>query len=1239
MSENKPILDDSQRQAVFSDNPIVCLTASAGTGKTTVIVNRFMHILDRERPELENILALTFTRNAASEMRQRIKKAVEEKMAANGDLSDPYWHYIYRKIDFARISTFDSFYSDILRSFPIEAGIDPEFMILEDDEANEIMLSDLFRNMLIKLRRESDPALTYLAEQLDIRQLSDDYIFPLYRERDKLHTLYSFSGIDPDLPPIPGDDEIRAFLRKLPRLCAADSQWMNIEAALRYLRIRLKRSSEDSPEERDNINKIIQRINDVNSISKLLRRGNADMDPKDFIKTISDAARSVKPDGSSAAASLILTALSLFEELKDLSNKIKPLIEEKNAGMNDEMSFFLKNILSVYKRFEDDAGIYKRENSILDFNDLALFTRRLLYGNNNALNSLSSNVRHILVDEFQDTNQVQLDILLILAGINGSRKNGKFITSELSKDKSAPSLFIVGDEKQSIYRFRGADVTVFSDIKNLFMELKGEIINLDTNFRSSGELIAFHNRLFSQFLPKVETFSFEAAHKHAVANRSNGNTQSVEFIFREYIKKETEVKDLDKIVKDNLSYKISDEEDSKMAGLRQWEASQIARKIQKIIAEKKIVIYDKNGPRNPRYSDIAVLFNAMSSFTIYERELIANNIPYRTLRSEDFLFRPEILDIINLLWAVHQPYNDFHLAAALRCPVFGINDETLLYLKPGDDNRLWENIRNRDAVKNLETDQRNRLTRAVEIIQELIERKDLYNIEDFVAYSVDRAELREVYAGVSGFNARLINIDLFVNREVASWAAAGKTDLGELVREIEKRMQAKYRVSKRSDASGDADDPDAVGSVLVSTIHGSKGMEFPVVFVPNLGQRLNSGGRMCIDPSFGIALNFKLYEEEKHQFKEYKSHIFQILDYLDKRKEQAEIKRLLYVAATRAKDYLVFSGANWPAGNKHYLRMISSFLPGGRFYDNLPKKLQPIVKLEPDVITEKIAITQEDSLAARSRPPDLTSVKVEVNRIGAIGVDYKNRKRFIPSELPEYVSCPRLYYYRFVENYPEPEDTGTFRGFPMKGYEFGSLVHHILETYNGGDPPDAEFAFMNLSDKQKSVVRKETLRLLENYRKTKIYKSVGNAEKALKEQRFICESNGYHIEGAMDLLLMSIDETHVIDFKTDYIDESAIHRQAEYYNPQIAAYAVATSKLTANNDISCSLVFLHPGIVHTIGFDDKKIKEAEQFLKNIFEKIKRDKEWKRNPDACPCPFQALCRLNESESGEDFASRI
>jgi len=1239
MPENKPTLNDKQKQAVFSDNPMVCLTASAGTGKTTVIVNRFMHILERERPELENILALTFTRNAASEMRQRIKKAVEEKMVSSGDSSDPYWHHIYRKIDFARISTFHSFYADILRSFPLEAGIDPEFTIFEDDEANNIMLSDLFRNLLIKLRRENDPAFMSLIEQLDIRQLSDSYIIPLYQERDKLHTLYGFNGIDPDSPPIPSEDEIKTFLKKLPRICVADSKWMNIETALRALRIRIKRLLGDNSDGKNQLNTIIQRINDVNSISKLLRHGDSDIAPETFMKTINDAAKSIKSDVTPDAFSLIHTALFLFKELKDLSNEIKPLINENNSEMNDRMAFFLKNMLSVYKKFEEDTEIYKQENSIVDFNDLALSARQLLFGNKNALISLRSNIRHILVDEFQDTDRVQLDILLIMAGINAARQKGKFITSELSKDKSAPSLFIVGDEKQSIYRFRGADVTVFSDIKNLFKKLNGEIINLDTNFRSSGEIIAFHNRLFPQFLPKMETFSFEAAHKHAVAGRSCGNAQSVEFIFKEYVKKETEARDLDKIVKDNLSYKFSAEDETKIAGLRQWEASQLALKIKNIVTEKKIVINDKNGPRNPRYGDIALLFNAMSSFAIYERELIANNIPYRTLRSEDFLFRPEILDIINLLWAVHQPYNDFHLAAALRCPIFGINDETLLYLKPDDDNRLWDNVRNRDAVKNIETAQQERLSRAVEIVQELIECQDRYNLEDFVAHCVDRAELREVYAGVSGFSERLINVDLFINREVNSWTAAGKSSLGELVREIEKRMQTKYRVSKRPAESGDADDPDGSGSVLVSTIHGSKGMEYPVVIIPNLGQKLHAKGRIRIDPDLGIALNFDLYNEIKNQLIEHRSHIFQILDYLDKRKEQAEIKRLLYVAATRAKDYLVFSGANWPASNKHYLRMISSFLPEGRFYNNLPTRLQPIVKLEPDVITEKIIKTPADSQAVQSGPPDLTSVKVSVSRVRPVGLDYKERKRFIPSELPEYVLCPRLYYYRFLERLPEFEDPKASRGFPLKGYEFGSFVHSLLETYNGENPPDAEFAFLNLPAEQKSVIKKETFRLLENYRKTEFYKSASNAEKALKEQRFICNSNGHHIEGAMDLFLISSGEIHVIDFKTDYIDESGVQRLAEYYYPQICAYAVAASKLAANNDISCSLVFLHPGIVHTIRFDEKKIKESEQFLNNIFEKIKRDKEWKRNPNACPCPYQALCKINKSGNGEGSTSGI
>lgn len=1205
-------LNDQQRRAVESDNPLFCLKASAGTGKTTVIVNRFISLLERDRLELDQILALTFSRNAAAEMRERIKEGIERKLVSVTASNDSYWHFIYRKIDFARISTFHSFYADLLRSYPIEAGIDPEFVILDDDQMDDEITSIAYKNAISHISRENSDILNALTEITEISQLKTEYIIPLYENREKLHKLYDFGPIDPANPPLPTQEQINNLLNSIPKFVVTDFRWIGFEEELKDIRERLITSGKHNA-----AGTLLTQIDLILALSKDAREDEHQLPPENFINTISEAIK--KPAKNSFDDEEFLQEISdLFADIKKFIKSAESLLKTDMVPLNIEMAEHLKNILYVYKAFEDSIDDYKRQNSFMDFTDLVLTARRLLFENPKVLRSVKGGLKHILVDEFQDTDHIQLDILMQLSGIARTESE----TGKPSRGKNSPGLFVVGDEKQSIYRFRGADVTVFSEIRRIFERLGGAIESLDENFRSSGDIVTFHNVLFPQFMPEKEIFDFEAAYQQALARKPVENKLSVEFLFKELQKREKNpLQDIDEIVSEYLSFKIKEADESRIESARRWEASQLALKIKKIVEEKTVFISDRKGKREPLYSDIALLFNAMTSFSIYERELISNSIPYRTIRSGDFLYRPEIMDIINLLSAVFQPYNDFYLASALRSPVFGINDETLLALKPEAGNRLWDNLRDHILSIDIDHEQAQRLKRASSIISELADAQDRFNLTDFISYCIDRLQLRQVYSGIIGHTERLHNIETFLDRDIAAWIGSGCNTLPALLKMIETRMASGYKVSKQTNSFPDEEEAGSPGSVLISTIHGAKGMEYPIVFIPDLGRQSSHKGKICIEHNLGIAVSYKVLTDENKRI-DRKSQIYNCLAYLEDRKENSELKRLLYVAATRAEDYLVFSGAMNSSSAKIYLMMLSKFLPEGKFYKRLPESLRPVVLLKPEHLKAGKKIAESEDVFIRT--PDLSGVKVDIRRVSPVQLSLKNKIRFIPSELPVYNLCPRLYYYEFVERLPEPDDSSKLSTLPMKARDFGSFIHKTLQLYDGEMPPDSEFDRLPLTTEQKDFVRNETARLLGNYKTTEIFKEAKSAEHIFKEKRFACLLKEYVLEGAMDLFLVDNGDCHIIDFKTDNIDSKGIDAKAAYYSQQLGAYAVAARKLTGLGEIECSIVFLNPGIVFSEKFDPKRIDGTEDLLINAFERIRSEKKWEMNQSACPCIYQKIC---------------
>jgi|GEM_PF-3723528 len=1220
-------LTEYQREAIFSDNPRICVTASAGTGKTLVLINRYIHLLEKEKLPPDRIVALTFSRNAAKEMRDRIREGVEEKIKSCSGKEAAYWKKVFRKLDTARITTFHSFYADILKSYPFDIGIDPDFVIAGDDELLMREIDEIYRKTASSLNEKNFQPLKNLLRYIEINQLKNNYILPLYLEREKLHYLSGFKGLSPDnLPELP-EGLIKDYLEELPKIVVSGFDWRRIDVEARALLRELRTVTFTDEKAVVCLNNYKMKIKSILSLSRRIRNDEVKLQIEGFIESVRESA------GKERKSEDIIGELSL--RIRDIQQKYKKIAEKNNkiiknstAEQEDLMREFSTDLLSVYTEFENAVTEWKRKSSRLDYNDLAIYARRLIYDNTNVRESLREGISHLLVDEFQDTDRVQLDIIKAIAGF----ENG-LIPEDTS---GCPSLFVVGDDKQSIYRFRGADVTVFSEIKRLIEISGGQIINLDKNFRSSGDIIRFHNRFFPRFIPRRTHSEYDSIYRYSHSHHKIKNELAVELLFveKEDDKREDNDSDLDSCVNSSINYRYPAEEETKIAGLRRSEAGLIAAKIKSMVESEEVQINENGGARAVRYGDIALLFNALSSFEIYERELITAGIPYLTAASEDFYYRPEVMDILNLLQAVSNPFDNFYLASALRSPIFGISDETLFTLLFRREQLLWDQIKSAGRINEISEKQNERLNEAAVTIRFLSSRKDFLTVRDFVELVLDKTSYREIYAGVSGSLERLYNIHHFIEQELPGLIAGGDKTVDGLLHDLKRIRESGYRVNKKypfmNNSNGDDEEG---GSVLVSTIHQAKGMEFPVVFVPNLSQKYTSHKKIFIDYKYGIGLDFNIYDDVSSKSESVNAMSYRILKDLNNRQEEAEKKRLMYVAVTRAKDRIILSGADKKKGKGPFIEMIADFLSGGRFRKNRPANIRDIVKIESiksgDLQKSDVHPDKEEKILINPLEIDCD---VSAPLIDPVELSYTTKNRFAPTELNDYAACPRLYYYKNVMMIPDdiyreqPRST-----LPMSGKDFGSFIHYILARHRGENPPEWEYKALNLIPTDEKIVKQHTEKLLLNYKSTDIYKKANSTSEVYREFPFISSFGEYLIEGIMDMLFIDEDGLyHIVDFKSDGIGKSEVGEKASFYRPQLSAYAASAAKLFSVNNLRYSIIFLTPGITHTEEIDKAGLTELNNQISEIIRSIRDDKNWQGTEHCDDCPYKQLCHKTESK---------
>ena len=1149
-------LNTSQARATTATGNVV-VTAGAGSGKTRTLVGRYLWLLETGVP-LRGIIAITFTEKAAREMRTRIREAIV-KTSEVSETSE-IWRTAFADLDAARIGTIHSLCAQILRQHPVEAaglGIKPGFGVLEEGRAavlraravkdglawaaGDDTASHLFRafgefglrtaiSTLLDKRLDADTA---------FERLTAD---PLQGWSDALMGWLDAHLDSPDWSSILAD---------LAGLCADDpTDQMEVarQAVLAHA------EAADAARRRSDVSTGLAELAALRASTTLRgRKGNW---PGDTLATAKEAMRALRA--------------YFDEQLAPLANPKKPVSWE----MDEQVAGLIWALHAAYRRTLELYARARRAENALDFDDLeagALALLREPY----VRAAWQAKTRAVLVDEFQDTNERQRQIVYALSGfdesarrrISESTDRGYLLNKSGGTDAETcfglaetgtyrPGrqqvgasirgwLFVVGDEKQSIYRFRGADVTVFRRVQDDVVDAGGQAVALDLTFRAHRALVEDTNRLLAPVLGEEERpgrpyqVPFAPLRAHRPEPRPGIAAPFVEF---------------------HLGLAQQAHEG------RQAAATGLARRLLELRAQEAI-----------EWKDVALLFRASTAFPVYEDGLERAGIPFVTVSGRGFYDRPEIRDLLNALLAIADPTDDLALVGLLRSPAIGLSDAALYLLRfpppaavPRNSHKpcmIWP-VLNHPALPDIvPPDDLLCALRGRDLVSGLHDLSGRVSVATLLKQLLDLTHYRAALQAVEGGPRAQRNVD----KLLADAHTSGLVSVREF---------AEYVHTLRDVGARESEAPTEAGSaVQLMTVHKAKGLEFPIVVIADAGHA--GHGRtagILLDEQLGVTVNLR--DDDNHR-----PAAFRLAALRDAERDEAENHRLLYVAATRAQEKLLVSGhtkilkggglslSGWLKLLGQVAGLDDVAVAGTPVNaqelglgEGIGCVLYPWREEDEDGGTRRQGDEETPGPVSVSSPARLTDLVAPLTA-PATGVDQKLSVR-------ERDPPPRVW--RVVPVAKKPEGPA---------WVVGSLVHTGLRHWRFPDRPGLEdflrpFALeAGLTDPEE--IRRTIAgarRLLARFQAHPLYAELDRAERH-HEAPYAVEVNGVSRSGIVDLLVRSDDTWTVVEFKTDELRtraDLAVHIREKRYDEQVGGYVTAMTCLLGERPRAL-LVFLNVG--------------------------------------------------------------
>lgn len=1148
-------LTPSQRQAVAARGNVLVM-AGAGTGKTKTLIARCLDCLERDRAALDELLIVTFTEAAAAEMRQRLRKSLEEKIAASPDES--FWQEQTARFDLAHIGTLHGFCLRLVREHFHELGLDPQLAILDEGEARQL-------------------ADETLAELFQTHYAGEDEFAHAFQNLVQLHgggrdeniralvlRLHHYSQ---SRPAAAGwlADELKKFSAAEPTdwqrwlLTAIDnwrSEWLTVLENLKS----------------ENV-KAVELTGLLQRLGKIFTR---ELAAETLAQIVTADVTTNYPKGQAGklrpALGKIFEEATFLATLAEIKNGNDPLAEDW-SWVRGHMATGLR----LAQEFGEKFSERKRADGVLDFHDLEQFALKLLWDFSadkptSVAEMWRAKLKFVFVDEYQDINAAQDKIIAALA-----------------RDGGAANRFLVGDVKQSIYRFRLADPKIFRNYAQDWRAPVGQIISLSENFRSRAGLLKFVNSVCGVVMhaevggvayDAAAELQFGAADKRAALGSTVNSMPRAELLVRLKPKpgEDSEAND------DDLADLDETTKEARLIALR-------LKALAVVLPENEIWDDEQKIFRAARFSDMAILLRSpRGKAEIYAKEFERAGIPLSVKRG-GFFNAAEILDLRSLLQLLDNPLQDVPCIAVLRSPLVGLSLDELAEIRlAAKEKHFWTAL---NSIQNSKFKIKNFLERFSRW-RKLAKMNSLSEcLEAVLAETLYADWLRAQPRGAQ----RAANVAQFVH-------------LAESFDQFQRQGLFRFLKFIGAQEAAESEPEVSVGAtenaVRLMSIHQSKGLEFPIVALPDLAKGFNEQdlhAEIIFDEVLGLCPKVKPPERGGR----YPSLPHWLAQRRQKRELRGEELRLLYVALTRARDTLVLSATLtekiwlekwtqtqtvtpqkiasaksfadwlglWFAKNVNATNLVSGETPWLRWRlvadEELNKKTES-GNLKPETETTALEAGAAEKLRAAlgwDYPQSLATkqkAKASVTELrrAAEEADDEAEQVFTPPKFGNRQSAignqklsaaaTGTAHHKFLEHVALDKTSDL-------AAEAARLVRENYLSVEESAALDltALAAFWNSPlgkqiSSHAAAVRRE-LPFTARFTAAEIAEITGKKSAAGLENEFII------VQGVADLVVLLPTEIWLVDFKTDAVRADELAAKLHTYTPQLKLYAAALEKI------------------------------------------------------------------------------
>ncbi len=1134
-----------QEQAVLSPVSDILVTAAAGSGKTQVLTGRILNRITNENADISRMLVMTFTNAAASEMRERISKKISEVVSQN-----PKNRHLRKQlalVETADISTIHSFCLKLLRSYFYAIDIDPSFKIAEGTDIN-ILRAEALSEALDFYYENEDENFSYTVDTLCSAK-NDSAIL------DYIDDLWKFAESDP-FP----EKWLNDAKNKYNSLSSEESFSFYTDILIKKATDYLILSKENLREaicianEDEGLEKYSEVFShDLYYIESVLKK---DISWDNLYNSLSYSFERCPVPRKNANPYLKEASKNKRDAAKRTFDFVKSLITmnfTEAHALTESMKIQVSSLIDVTKKAMELFFEKKKEKNILDFSDLEHLTIKILTNPNSDETVSPSEIAYeirdkydeIYVDEYQDTNEIQETIIQMIS----------------SETKGNPNIFMVGDMKQSIYKFRmtnpkkifGEKASRFVPFENKTKEDKHIKISLSQNFRSRKEILDAVNSVFDRLMSKKAGEIEYKGDERLLPGSESYKEPTL-----------TPAMNLNILAMPSATLA---EESRKMQG------EFLAKKIKELM-KSNVKVYDKalDSFRPLEYRDIAVLLRSPKSHGIFFENALSNeNIPYFSVTDSSFFEYTEIQLLLSFLRIIDNPLQDIDLIAVLRSPVFSFDENELALLALKKKSYLYE------AIKEAAEDENSGKKCRYFLAKLNLWRKEssFLSVSAFLEFLLGDINYLSFVGAMSHAEAHLENIDLFLN--------AAKKAEDSSFRGLFDFLQYMERIS----LSGESTSPssslsDSINSVRIMSIHKSKGLEFPFVFLCAAESDFNLkdlSKPMLLHKDLGIGIDGFSNPYGQGIRKKVSLPIKDLIKETMTEETLSEELRILYVALTRAREHIeVIGSVNLKKDLDHYI------LPENNdvIYpeDVLSRKNYLDWLLLVSGNNENIGINVINCLAQEESDEKVLEIAIpeplpcteDISKILEFEYPYLNIKsvknKYSVSELKHSSTENAIYdahalYHNHSPSLPIPAFLNETKLFTSA--QKGSIMHYALEhldihSKNGKDA----IKTLNLTEKEISAL---DISSLDFFLRSDLADRMRKSGKLYKEAPFTLKENlssitkredddaEVLIQGIIDCYFFENDKIILLDYKTD--NNVTEEKLKERYETQLSVYARA----------------------------------------------------------------------------------